>query len=131
MKSTITKYITLLVLISSLFIAGSCYYDSDEWLYGGFEYQCDTTDVTYTESIKPLLGLYCFACHSNARSAAYGDNITLEDYDNLKILAGEGILTGAINHNPDYSKMPKDAAKLDPCKIRTIEIWVEQGAPNN
>ena len=40
-------------------------------------------------------------------------------------------LFGAINHLPNFQPMPRNAPKLSDCKIDQIQIWIENGTPNN
>ncbi len=118
-------------IIFILFSITSCYYDSEEFLFPEINNQCDTVNITFTESVSPVLSQYCLSCHGNNTAAAYGGNIKLEDYPDVKIQADNGRLLGTIQHSTGYSAMPKGAGKLNDCTINTIRIWVEDGAPNN
>lgn len=118
------------VFVFLLMISG-CYYDSEEFLYPEINNQCDTSNVTFGETIQPVLSQYCYSCHSNSAAAAYGGNIKLEDYNDVKVYADNGRLLGALQHDPGYSAMPKGAAKLDDCTLSLFSIWIEDGAPDN
>jgi len=109
----------------------SCYYDSKELLYPQTNNNCDTTNVTYSSSVVPVLDQYCLGCHNNTSAASLGGNIKLENYPDVKIRVDDGSLLGAIRHETGYSAMPKGASKIDNCKITIIEKWVESGASNN
>lgn len=89
---------------------------------------CDTLNVTYNSTVKPILQAKCVGCHSGASPSA---GINLSTWAGVNSTAQAGSLTGSINHLPSYSPMPKSGPKLPPCEIRQIEIWVSQGAPNN
>lgn len=89
---------------------------------------CDTLNVTYHGTVKPILQAKCVGCHSGASPSA---GINLSTWAGVNSTAQAGSLTGSINHLPSYSPMPKSGPKLPPCEIRQIEIWVSQGAPNN
>ena len=107
----------------------SCTWENEEVLYPGNGSECDTTDMSYFNDIVPILTTHCFMCHSAENAPAFGSNINLEDYSEVKDLAE--IITGAINHDPPYSPMPKNAAKIDSCLILKFEAWVNQGALEN
>lgn len=116
---------------TSLFLIffGSCYYDNEEDLYPELQQNCDTTNVSFENTIKPMLAANCFACHSNANAANFGSNLAIEDYQDVVNLQQPVI--GAIKHESPYSPMPKNGSKLSNCLIRQFEIWIENGFPQN
>ena len=59
------KYLIIL-LISVIFLQG-CYYDNKDFLDPGTA-TCDTTIVTYSASVSPVLTAYCVGCHSGANA---------------------------------------------------------------
>jgi hypothetical protein len=118
-------------ILSVVLIAASCYYDSEEFLYPEINNSCDISNITFSGSVSPILSQYCFSCHSNNTASAYGGNIKLEDYADVKTHAEDGKLLGAIQHSPGYSPMPKGAGKLNDCKISIFQIWIENGVPDN
>ncbi len=91
---------------------------------------CDTTNVTYSGSVKPLLDFRCKGCHGANNP---GGGIKLTNYDEAKIVALDGKLHGTVNHDPNYKPMPYPAgsAKVPQCEIDVIRIWIEGGAQNN
>ena len=113
-----------------LFSTG-CYYDNSEDLYP--QPPCDTTNVTYSNTIAPIISSNCYACHSNSTSATSGSGISWEGYANLDgyLDLFSGTLLGAIRHENGFLPMPKDQPKLSDCDIRKIEIWISQGHPDN
>ena len=111
-------------------MVSSCFYDSEEYLYPGTSNQCDTTHVTYAQSVVPIIRNYCLSCHGN-NSSALGGGLKLEDYADIKLRADDHRLLGSVNHETGYSPMPKGTSKLDDCKRSTIRIWINAGAPNN
>src|SRR5512145_1538875 len=126
------KAFTCILVIGLLLIfASGCYYDSEEFLYPQPGTVCDTANVTYSQSVAPIIANYCLTCHSNSAAAAFGGNIRLESYDDVKIRADDHRLLGSIAHENGYSPMPQGAAKLDNCMISTVRIWVNSGAQNN
>ena len=83
--------------------------------------ECDTLNVTYKNSVRPILDKNCLGCHSGP-TPSYG--IDLTNYDHIAALAQNGSLLGALNHSQGYYPMPKDGNQLSYCDIRTISIWV-------
>ena len=128
MEHLIIKYQTkqlfgcILIVLLSLSIS-SCYYDVEENIYPTVE--CDTTNISYTETILPIISNNCYACHDQASN--FG-GITLEGYDRLKTYVDNGGLLGVIKHESGFSPMPKNQAKLIDCDIEKIETWINDGA---
>ncbi len=89
---------------------------------------CDTLNVTFSSSIWPTLNTNCVGCHSETNP---GGNVVITDYNSVVTIADNGSLMGAINHEANYSPMPKNGQKLSDCKITEIKIWIEDGTPNN
>lgn len=89
---------------------------------------CDTTSVTFSGTIWPIIELNCFGCHSGPQPTG---GINLVDYNSIVVQANNGKLFGAVNHNAGFAAMPKNAPKLSDCKIEQIKIWIEDGTPNN
>lgn len=89
---------------------------------------CDTTNVTYSGSVVPILQNYCLGCHANQST---GGGILLNTYDEVVYQALYGNLLGAVSGEPGMVPMPLNGSPLDECKITTIEIWVNNGTPNN
>lgn len=89
---------------------------------------CDSNSFTYSGAIKSLISNKCQGCHSG--TAASG-GIDLSTYNGLKAKVIDGRLWGAINHQPGFSPMPKNGAKLSDCEITQIKKWIDAGASNN
>jgi mono/diheme cytochrome c family protein len=89
---------------------------------------CDTTSVTYTATIAPLLLQNCGGCHANGAAAG---GVSLSAYTQTKAAATSGRLLGAVDHAPGYSPMPRGAAQLSACDRAKLRKWVVAGAPNN
>ncbi len=123
------KKLLIFALVAG-FLAG-CYYDNEETLYPSLDKGCDTTGVTFSKSIQPILQTNCYGCHSIKDYASMGGNLNLEDYTTLKRAVDDGHFYLAIIHDPAHIPMPKDGAKLDTCSITKIKIWIDHGALNN
>lgn len=118
------------VILIMAFVS-SCYYDSEEYLFPEVNNLCDTVNVTYTLSVIPILDYHCFACHSNANSSAFGGNIRLENYADLKVQVNNGRLMRSVKQSSGSVPMPKDAPKIEDCKITVLQMWIDAGALNN
>jgi hypothetical protein len=107
----------------------SCYYDNEEALYPSLSSSCDTINVTFSAKIAPILSNNCLSCHSNATAVSAGNNIRLQDYNDVK--ARTSAIAGSIKHTGTYSPMPKNGGRLNTCSITLVDIWIRNGAPNN
>jgi hypothetical protein len=131
-KRIYTNYLIIgLLAIVPFFMFHGCYYDSKEYMFPEVTGSCDTTSVTYTTSIQPVLDRYCLACHSNNTAQSYGANVKLEDYSDVVVAAKNGSLYGAMSHDAGYYPMPKGASQLSDCILISFKVWIEAGAPNN
>jgi hypothetical protein len=128
MRNLSTSILTVMFIIGFVW---SCYYDSEEYLYPQLANQCDTINVTFSASIKPILEENCNSCHGNSTAASFGGNIKLENHADVKVQADNHKLLGSVARENGYSPMPMGTAKLEDCKITNIRIWVNAGAPNN
>lgn len=120
----------LILIISAIIIVSitGCYYDVEDRLYP--KANCDTTNITYSQTIVSILQNYgCLSCHSG--TAASGGNIPLDTYDGLKTYAQNGHLGGSINQSAGFSAMPLGGSKMNTCDITKITVWINSGLPNN
>jgi hypothetical protein len=116
--------IALFIVISFIFV--SCYYDSEEALYPSLNTSCDTTNVTFSGTIVPILNNSCYSCHSNA-TASRGNNIRLENY--ADVVSKTLSIAGSIKHTGSFSPMPKSGGMIKACSITQFDIWVRKGMP--
>ena len=119
----------IIVVAAFVFVASlqSCYYDNEEDLYPQ-PAPCDTSFITYSESVWPVINDNCTNCHSGGAPAG---NISLSNYDEIVVSVNNGSLLGTIRHEAGWSPMPKGGAKLPDCDIKRIEMWVADGSPDN
>lgn len=123
------KFFTLLSLLSiSLLWLESCYYDKEDDLYQYMQASCDTSAVSYSNQVSKVLDNSCTSCHGGSTPSA---GIALDNYLGVKSSVNNGTLVGSIKQLSGFSPMPKGGSKLTPCAIRTIDIWIASGAPNN
>lgn len=89
---------------------------------------CDSNNYKYSTGVKPLLAKYCIGCHN---SQAPSGGFILDTYDEVKKLALNGHLLGAIKHETGYSAMPQGGAMLSDCEIKQVQKWIADGVQNN
>jgi hypothetical protein len=88
---------------------------------------CDTSAVSYSKSVAPILLANCVGCHN---SVLAGAGYNLSGYAGVKEVVNFGRLLGTINYQPGFVGMPQ-GGRLTPCEIAIITKWVKAGAPNN
>lgn len=118
LKGFIALFVMLLVILSA------CSSDSEDEV----EPDCDLDNVTYSETIAPIMETHCNSCHSGASPSA---DIVTADYEGLREVAMDGSLVGSVNHDPEYSAMPQGQPRLNECPREQIAAWVDDGAPDN
>ncbi len=87
---------------------------------------CDSTNVSYTTSIVPIVNTYCKGCHG-ATVASGG--IRLDLYSEIQQVALNGQLLGAITGV--LPLMPQTGVRLSNCNIGAIRNWIKEGSKNN
>jgi uncharacterized membrane protein len=86
----------------------------------------DTTNISYSNQIQPILNYYCVQCHD----ASTSQNFTT--YKTTKPFATAGILQGCIDGDPNFILMPPaNSKKMTSCDINKIHAWVRQGMKDN
>ncbi|MGK0389396.1 MAG: hypothetical protein ACI94Y_002136 [Maribacter sp.] len=113
----------LSIALPLAFFVASCGDDDDD------PNTCDTSSVTYTNSVAAILNSNCAtasACHA---SSSY--NGSLANYADAVAFANFGRIGGAINHDTGFEPMPNPVgtAKLSDCNIDKIETWIAAGTP--
>jgi hypothetical protein len=104
----------------------SCYYDNEEALYPTLNTSCDTTIVTFSGTIVPILSNSCYSCHSNA-TAAFGGNIHLEAIADVRTNSAKIV----VSIKQTGTKPMPPGGKLKVCSITQFDIWVRNGMLNN
>jgi hypothetical protein len=87
---------------------------------------CDTTNITYTNFIQPIIKTNCQGCHIQK---AWGGNILLNTFDEVKQVAQSGQLYESITWKTGLSAMPKFQKQLPDCYIQKVEAWIKKGCP--
>lgn len=126
----------ILMVAGLLLILGSCYNDKYDKLYPTpppNTNTCDTTTITYTNDIKPIIVANCYSPGNGCHDAT-GSLVSLFDYQTsitaLQTNAHDGSLLTDINFAPTrgHNNMPKGGSPLSACDINKITRWVHQGA---
>lgn len=91
----------------------------------------DTTNVSYSRDIVPILVQNCYECHGG--NAAGANGIKLDSYIQLKghVTNNNNELKSAVTQDGRVTPMPYGRAKLDDCNLNHILAWMNQGAQNN
>jgi uncharacterized membrane protein len=117
-----------------VFIVSSCYYDSDEALFPNLaglngQSKCDTTNVTFSGTIKPMIDQNCNTCHFAGNVGTGG--IYLVTYSDISNQASS--IYTSISSTPGSTKfMPKYfTTQLDSCTLKEFKKWMKAGTPNN
>ncbi|MDX5513732.1 MAG: c-type cytochrome [Hymenobacteraceae bacterium] len=92
------------------------------------ENTCDTTTVTFSGSVQPILQKNCLGCHSGTTPSG---NLNFGQVAVVQSVAQNGKLNGVITHTPGFKAMPQGGKKLSDCDIAKIQIWIKGGAQNN
>ncbi|MFI5263508.1 MAG: hypothetical protein ACHQM6_03230 [Candidatus Kapaibacterium sp.] len=88
---------------------------------------CDTTNVTFSGTVFPLIQNSCIGCHSGSSP---NGSVSLTNYQQIQTQANNGKLLGSITYAYGLVGMPV-SVKLSDCDINAIRIWIQHGAPNN
>ena len=88
---------------------------------------CDSVNVTYSQTIKPMLSSKCNGCHGNV---APQGGINLTTYPGVKASVDNQTFWRSVNHTGPYP-MPKNGPKLSTCELGQISKWISSGAINN
>jgi uncharacterized membrane protein len=100
--------------------------------------------VSYKADVAPILEKHCTSCHTPGQAGYVASGFNLEGYDSLMkgtrygpvVLKGDPLtsaLVMLIEGRVDPSiKMPHGGQNpMTDAEIKTIRLWVEQGAENN
>jgi hypothetical protein len=134
------KCICGIIVVLGISILSSCNYNNGEEKYPKTVNQvlCDTANVSFKNTIQPILITNCYACHDEKNYLDFGGGYNFEGYDNL--MSNGLIDAGKAENSKIYRSvarlsnaqpMPKDRPKLPDCDINRIKAWINQGAKNN
>ncbi len=114
----------LFLVASGLSVLPGCYYDNEEYLYP--DTFCDTSAVTWSGTIEPLIQSNCAipGCHVPG-----GQSPSLTSYTAVKAIADDGKLRGVVINGTPYFMPP--SGKLPACDQNHLQAWLDAGAPQN
>ena len=119
-------FISLAIISVFIFFFVSCYYDNEEALYPKLNTGCDTTNVSYSATIAPILTDNCTGCHNSSNPSG---GIILTNYSKVQSVASSGVLMNALT-GKGVPVMPP-SGPLSACMILQFQIWIRNGMPNN
>jgi len=101
-----------------------------EWILQGAKNnecfdECDTDNVSFSETIWPMMQKYCTGCHTLTNP---GGGIVIEDHSDLSAIASNGSLMGSVRYEAGYVKMPTNQ-QLSECNINQLQKWINEGMP--
>ena len=116
---------TAIIFVTSLLFYG-CYNDSEEELYRfSSSSACDTTNVTYAQTIAPIMQTTCTSCHGSSSPSA---GLSLSSYTDVVNAVNSKNLLSRITSTS--SPMPPSGL-MDVCRINQIKKWINMGSLNN
>lgn len=121
------KIIWISIILIFVVSISKCYYDNEEELYPGST-ECDTTNITYSGTIIPVLDVNCYSCHNPINPSG---GVVLNTYSELVKHINNGSFQGAINHEAGFTPMPFGGEKLSDCFLLKTDIWIDAGFPDN
>jgi hypothetical protein len=126
---TIDMKLPFLAATVLCFMLSACYYDKGDKLYP-VAAQCDTANVTYSGTVKPIITANCLnkACHTSGNPSG---GFNFENHSSFIVVIPGDRLLRAINHTAGGSKNMPPTGKMDDCSIKKIEAWIKRGYPNN
>ena len=114
------------LLMGAVLLWNSCIYESKDELRPS---RCQTANMSYADSINPILVNYgCVSCHNSNFSSG---GVNLDGYSNVKFNVDNEAMIKSIRHEMGFSAMPPSSPKMDQCDIDRIKSWIQDGAPNN
>lgn len=127
--------LSVLVCVIGIWVGfPSCTFDNEEDKYGAY---CDSSSVTWSGSIVPILEMHCLECHAQAVAANSGGGFEFEQYQSIKSYLDQAkdAYYSSIKHEEVngvmVNPMPKERPKMSACEIRKMEIWIEAGYLEN
>lgn len=91
------------------------------------ENKCDTSNVTFSKNVWPVIATTCKGCHTGAGASG---GVRIENYSQLKTLVDNGNLESVLGRNGPKKPMPP-GGPLEDCASNQIRIWIADGAKDN
>ena len=123
----------LLIVIGTILLYGCSNNEADEMLpeeNPDQEEDCvpqfPNMNVTYTNYVKGVVDQYCISCHHAGNSTGPGDFSTYNGL--LPYATGNSFYARVIQDGAD---MPQDAAPLPKAIRDSLNVWIQNCAPQN
>jgi len=127
--------VLVLIILAIVFVSGitSCYNNKFDQVYASPASTCDTTSITYSHDIAPIIIANCYGAGSSCHNVGGISGFDYTSYTGVIVNVPSGALLNDINWTPlrGNNDMPKDAGKLDQCDINKITRWIDEGYPDN
>lgn len=127
MKRMPRPFFSILSLAAVLLVG--CYYDTEEHLYPGGN--CNTTDVTYTATIRQIIQVRCAtpACHVPETTGPSTD--FTQDADVAADVADGSFRERVFSSDAGIRMPPTSSAALSSCELAQIKAWLDAGGATN
>jgi len=102
----------------------SCYYDNTEETYPG-GVPCDTSAVTWTLDIQPMVNGHCSGCHNGTQQ------FDISTYASVKAIVIDGRMMQAMSMMQGMPKKMPPGYSLPDCTLLKTQLWIDQGALEN
>lgn len=110
-------------IVFVLVALSSCYYDNKEELYQNIPQDCETSGLTYTNEIAPLIAQNCLVCHSTNG----GFFPILETLQQLR--SNEVEVTFRVTKPLGDPLVMPQGGPMSKCSVDQILAWYADGAP--
>lgn len=88
---------------------------------------CDTVNVKFSSHVFPVIQQNCQSCHGTTNPSG---GVSLTNHAQVVSAVTNKNLLEIIKHTSGFKAMPP-GAKMPNCEIRKIELWLNDGMPNN
>lgn len=102
-----------------------------------------TREVSYNKDVYPILSENCLSCHKVGGTGLAKSGLNMETYEGLMkgtklgpiVTPGSSVSSTLVllierQAHPSIN-MPKDKPPIPADQIKTIRMWIDQGAKNN
>jgi hypothetical protein len=89
---------------------------------------CDPTAFSYSQSLAPIIDLYCDGCHGGNNPSG---GFTLGTHAQLVNMVQNSNFMDALNGASGTPIMPPQTTGLPDCYKQQFQLWIDAGMPNN
>lgn len=122
------KIFSIVIILTSITVISSCYYDNFEEINPGAGLSCDTSGtISFATNIKPIMESNCGTNNSACHNANGLGSYQLDNIAGIDVAIADGKFIESIKHIGSVSRMPKNSPKMDDCNIALIDKWLSTG----